>query len=70
MDGDRRSRADAESKRAESRQKMMLLQNALKKYQNLNVMGDLNEEDAGAWHSNVSSELTDHSYFSLNSCCC
>lgn len=49
---------------------MMLLQNALKKYQNLNVMGDLNEEDAGAWHSNVSSELTDHSYFSLNSCCC
>lgn len=43
------SRADTESKRVESSQKMMLLSQALKRYKTLDIMGDLakEEEDDG-----------------------
>lgn len=37
MEGDRRSRADADSKRVESNQKIHLLKQALKRYEDLHV---------------------------------
>ncbi|BGO95625.1 hypothetical protein NBRC10512_006792 [Rhodotorula toruloides] len=46
-DGDRKARADTENKRVESKQKMVLLSQALKKYKTLDVMGELGEEDDG-----------------------
>ena len=48
MDGDKKSRQDAELKRVESTQKLALLQQALKKYKALDIMGDLDEEDDGS----------------------
>lgn len=47
MDGDKKARADTENKRIESKQKMQLLQLALKRYKQLDVMGDLGDEDDG-----------------------
>jgi len=47
-DGDRRSRTDAESKRVESQQKIMLLSSALKRYKALDVMGDDIDDDESA----------------------
>lgn len=44
-DGDKKSKQDAESKRVESNQKMLLLTNSLKKYKTLDVMGDLDDEE-------------------------
>ncbi|KAH8920753.1 hypothetical protein BT69DRAFT_1308956 [Atractiella rhizophila] len=44
-DGDKRSKAETAAKRVESNQKMLLLQQALKKYQSLNVLP--NEETEG-----------------------
>lgn len=44
IDGDRRSKADAESKRIESNQKIQLLKQALKRYEDLHV-GDTDEPD-------------------------
>lgn len=44
-DGDRRSRADAESKRVESEKKIQLLQLALKRYKNLHILDDAEEEE-------------------------
>ncbi|ODQ52114.1 hypothetical protein SAICODRAFT_58541 [Saitoella complicata NRRL Y-17804] len=44
LEGDRRSRADAESKRVESTQKIQLLKQALKRYEDLHV--DVAEEEA------------------------
>ena len=46
-EGDRKSRNDAESKRVESQSKIMLLQQALKRYKQLHVMDDEEEEDEG-----------------------
>lgn len=46
-DGDKKSRADAESKRIESEKKIQLLQTALKRYKNLHVL-DVEEEEDGA----------------------
>jgi hypothetical protein len=43
-DGDRKSRADAESKRVESEQKIALLRTALKRYEDLHV--DMESADA------------------------
>ena len=37
LEGDRRSRADAEAKRLESNQKIVLLKQALKRYEDLHV---------------------------------
>ncbi|KDE08462.1 AGC/PKC protein kinase [Microbotryum lychnidis-dioicae p1A1 Lamole] len=47
MDGDKKARADTENKRVESRQKMVLLSQALKRYKTLDVMGELGEDDDG-----------------------
>ena len=44
-DGDKKSRADAESKRVESEKKIQLLQSALKRYKNLHILDDVEEED-------------------------
>lgn len=49
-DGDKKSRLDAEHKRAESTQKMHLLTSALKKYKNLDVMGDLDDDEDSQLH--------------------
>ena len=45
IDGDRRSKADAESKRIESNQKIQLLKQALKRYEDLHVDMDTDEPD-------------------------
>lgn len=44
-DGDKKSRADAENKRIESERKIQLLQSALKRYKNLHILDDVEEED-------------------------
>ncbi|KAK7469411.1 Serine/threonine kinase [Stygiomarasmius scandens] len=44
-DGDKRSRADAESKKLESEKKIQLLQTALKRYKNLHILDDVVEEE-------------------------
>ncbi len=46
-DGDKKSRADAETKRVESDKKIALLQTALKAYKNLHVLDDVEEDDGG-----------------------
>ncbi|KAF8461352.1 kinase-like domain-containing protein [Kalaharituber pfeilii] len=45
IDGDRRSKADAEAKRIESNQKIQLLKQALKRYEDLHVDMDSDEPD-------------------------
>lgn len=45
IDGDRRSKADAEAKRIESNQKIQLLKQALKRYEDLHVDMDTDEPD-------------------------
>ncbi|OSX59795.1 hypothetical protein POSPLADRAFT_1172041 [Postia placenta MAD-698-R-SB12] len=56
-DGDKRSRADAESKKIESERKIHLLQTALKRYKNLHILDDaLEEEDTGAVGPGVEGE--------------
>ncbi|KAF5345536.1 hypothetical protein D9758_011998 [Tetrapyrgos nigripes] len=50
-DGDKKSRADAESKKVESEKKIQLLQSALKRYKNLHILDDVaaeEEEDTNA----------------------
>ncbi|GAA5912616.1 protein kinase C [Sporobolomyces salmoneus] len=47
VDGDKKARADTENKRVESKQKMVLLNQALKRYKTLDVMGELGDEDDG-----------------------
>ena len=44
-DGDKKSRADAESKRVESEKKIQLLQAALKRYKNLHILDDADDDD-------------------------
>ncbi|KAL0960806.1 hypothetical protein HGRIS_005822 [Hohenbuehelia grisea] len=44
-DGDKKSRADAESKKVESEKKIQLLQAALKRYKNLHILDDVVEEE-------------------------
>ncbi|KNZ81280.1 Protein kinase C-like [Termitomyces sp. J132] len=44
-DGDKKSRADAESKKIESEKKIQLLQTALKRYKNLHILDDLVDDD-------------------------
>jgi hypothetical protein len=46
-DGDKKSRADAESKRVESEKKIQLLQSALKRYKNLHILDDAEAEEEG-----------------------
>ncbi|GAA5952749.1 hypothetical protein JCM3765_002263 [Sporobolomyces pararoseus] len=47
VDGDKKARQDTENKRVESKQKMVLLNQALKRYKTLDVMGELGDEDDG-----------------------
>lgn len=50
-DGDKKSRADAESKKVESDKKIQLLQTALKRYKNLHILDDLaDDEENGVSH--------------------
>ncbi|KAF8195530.1 protein kinase C1 [Pholiota molesta] len=44
-DGDKKSKADAESKRVESDKKIQLLESALKRYKNLHILDDVVEDD-------------------------
>lgn len=44
-DGDKKSKADAESKRIESDKKILLLESALKRYKNLHILDDVAEDD-------------------------
>jgi len=44
-DGDKKSRADAESKKVESEKKIQLLQTALKRYKNLHILDDLADDE-------------------------
>jgi len=44
-DGDKKSKADAESKRVESDKKIQLLESALKRYKNLHILDDIVEDD-------------------------
>lgn len=46
IEGDRRSRQDAESKRIESNQKIQLLKQALKRYEDLHVDMDMGSDEA------------------------
>jgi hypothetical protein len=46
-DGDKKSRTDAESKRYESEKKILLLQSALRRYKNLHILDDVEEEEDG-----------------------
>ncbi|GBE84888.1 Protein kinase C-like [Sparassis crispa] len=47
-DGDKKSRADAESKKVESERKIQLLQSALKRYKNLHILDDAEDDDDDA----------------------
>lgn len=53
-DGDKKSRADAESKKIESERKIQLLQSALKRYKNLHILDDADEDDVGMYTFNIS----------------
>lgn len=44
-DGDKKSKADAESKRIESDKKIQLLESALKRYKNLHILDDVVEDE-------------------------
>jgi len=44
-DGDKKSKADAESKRFESDKKIQLLESALKRYKNLHIIDDVGDDD-------------------------
>lgn len=46
-DGDKKSKADAESKRVESERKIQLLQTALKRYKTLHILDDADDEEGG-----------------------
>ncbi|KAF3312459.1 Serine/threonine kinase [Orbilia oligospora] len=60
MEGDRRSRADADSKRVESNQKIHLLKQALKRYEDLHVdvEGDAQGDDDSINAPNIRRPLT------------
>jgi muconolactone delta-isomerase len=47
-DGDKKSRADAETKKIESDRKILLLQSALKRYKNLHILDEADDDEAGA----------------------
>ncbi|KEI42706.1 uncharacterized protein L969DRAFT_97980 [Mixia osmundae IAM 14324] len=45
LEGDKKSRQDADAKRVESEQKILLLQQALRRYQSLNIMADVDDDE-------------------------
>ena len=50
-DGDKKSKADAEAKKVESEKKIQLLESALKRYKNLNIIEDAGADDDEAGES-------------------
>ena len=50
-DGDKKSKADAEAKKVESEKKIQLLESALKRYKNLNIIEDAGADDDEAGQS-------------------
>ena len=62
LEGDRKSRADAEGRRIESNQKIQLLKQALKRYEDLHVdiesTSDGTDGALSSLHRNVRSRLT------------
>ncbi|KAJ7175683.1 protein kinase C1 [Mycena filopes] len=60
-DGDKKSRADAETKKVESEKKIQLLQTALKQYKNLHILDDVvDEEDTNNGPPGTDSERKDN----------
>ena len=60
-EGDRKSRADAEGRRIESSQKVQLLRQALKRYEDLHVDMDSSADvPDGTWYTTYEGTLTDH----------
>jgi hypothetical protein len=51
MEGDRKSKADAEAKRIESNQKIQLLKQSLKRYQDLHVDFETADDRDGSYSS-------------------
>lgn len=49
MEGDKKSRADAAARKVESKQKITLLKQALKRYEELHIDTDSAESSDGAW---------------------
>lgn len=45
MEGDKKSKADAQARRVESKQKMILLKQSLKRYEELNIDMDVDSAD-------------------------
>ncbi len=58
MEGDRKSRADAEGRRIESNQKIQLLKQALKRYENLHVDIENGADAADGKHGIFGANLT------------
>jgi hypothetical protein len=58
MEGDRKSRADAEGRRIESNQKIQLLKQALKRYENLHVDIESGADAADGKHGIFGTNLT------------
>lgn len=48
-DGDKKSRADAESKKVESERKIQLLQTSLKRYKTLHILDDADDDEGGTY---------------------
>lgn len=57
MEGDKKSRADAAARKVESKQKITLLKQALKRYEELHIDTDSAENSDGAWPQNFHSGL-------------
>lgn len=67
MEGDRKSKQDAEAKRIESNQKIQLLKQALKRYEDLHIDIDGGDGGDGMFHADIAhSVLTCSSDDSLN----
>lgn len=58
-DGDKKSKADAESKRVESEKKIQLLELALKRYKNLHILDDVAEDEETDGPTNDGGERKD-----------
>lgn len=60
MEGDRKSKADAAARRVESKQKIVLLKQALKRYEELHIDMDSSDAQDGMSHDSFASTATDN----------
>jgi hypothetical protein len=62
MEGDRKSKADAAARKVESKQKILLLKQALKRYEELHIDADVADAQDGKFIFNYakSTRLTKH----------